>query len=139
LGRVAEAMNYVRVRPGTLIIRENDLGESLFVILGGKVEVLKENEAGEPHCVASLGRGDVFGEIALLDQVPWTSSMRALETTDLLTLSKADFDRVLVAALGAGRIKSAVQVCAYLKRNPLFADWLNYLTKKKISCLPQAL
>jgi len=59
----------------------------------------------------------------LMDQVPWTSSMRALETTDLLTLSKADFDRVLVAALGAGRIKSAVQVCAYLKRNPLFADW----------------
>lgn len=123
LSQVANAMNYVRVHPGGWIIRENELGESLFVILGGKVEVLKENEAGEPRCVATLGRGDVFGEIALLDHVPRTASSRAVETTDLLTLSKADFERVLVSALGAAPIKSAVQVSAFLKRNPLFADW----------------
>jgi hypothetical protein len=123
LPRVAEAMNYAQVRTGDWIIRENELGESLFVILGGKVEVLKETEAGEPRRVAVLNRGDVFGEIALLDQVPRTAGLRALETTDLLTLSKADFDRVLVSALGAGKIKTTVQVCAFLKRNPLFADW----------------
>lgn len=120
---LAEAMDFARVDPGTWIIREHERGESLFVILDGKVEVLKENEAGEPQCVATLGRGDVFGEIDLLDQVPRTASLRALEPTELLTLRKTDFDGILDSALGARKIKSAVQVCAFLKRNPLFAEW----------------
>lgn len=123
LRQVADVMNFTRVDPGTWIIREGELGESMFVIFRGRVEVLKDNEAGEPRVVATLGRGDVFGEIALLDQVPRTASLRAIESSELLALSKDDFNRVLVSALGAASIKSAVQVCAFLKRNPLFADW----------------
>jgi CRP-like cAMP-binding protein len=87
------------------------------------VEVQKEDEAGSRRPVAQLGRGEVFGEIALLQQIPRTSSVVALEATELFALKKADFDRLLLSTLGAKKIQEAVQVCAFLRRNSIFADW----------------
>jgi CRP-like cAMP-binding protein len=123
LKRVADAMNFIPVQRDTLIIREHDRGDMFFVIYRGEVEVLKDDEAGVAHPVARLGAGDVFGEIALLEQVPRTSSVRALSKCDLLAMKKSDFDRLIVDTLGAQKIRQLVQVCAFLRRNPLFRDW----------------
>lgn len=123
LKSVAAALKYVVTEPGTTLIRERDPGDAMFVVYSGKVEVLKEDDAGDQGKVAELGPGDVFGEIALLDQVPRTSSVRSLEATSLFVLSKADFERLLVTALGAGKIKEIIQICAFLRRNVLFNDW----------------
>lgn len=123
LKRVADAMSFIPVKPGTLIIREHDRGDMFFVIHRGEVEVLKDDEAGVAHPVARLGAGDVFGEIALLEQVPRTSSVRAMTKCDLLAMNKSDFDRLIVDTLGAQKIRQLVQVCAFLRRNPLFRDW----------------
>jgi len=120
---VAEAMEFLTVKPGTHIIRERDRGDLMFVLHHGRVEVQKEDEAGSRRPVAQLGRGEVFGEIALLQQIPRTSSVVALEATELFALKKADFDRLLLSTLGAKKIQEAVQVCAFLRRNSIFADW----------------
>lgn len=120
---VAEAMEFFAVKRGALIIRERDQGDLMFVIHSGRVEVQKEDEAGALRPVAQLARGDVFGEIALLQQVPRTSSVVAREDTELFALKKADFDRLLLSTLGAKKIQETVQVCAFLRRNPTFADW----------------
>ena len=123
LKRVAEAMSFIPVKRDTLIIREHDRGDLFFVVYRGDVEVLKEDDAGVSHPVAKLGAGDVFGEIALLEQVPRTSSIRAATKCDLLALKKSDFDHLIVDTLGAQKIRQLVQVCAFLRRNPLFRDW----------------
>ena len=47
--------------------------------------------------------------------------MRALETTELLVLDRATFDQILVAALGADRIRSRIQIAAFLRRVELFS------------------
>jgi CRP-like cAMP-binding protein len=120
---IAEAMEFLAVKPGTHIIRERDRGDLMFVIHRGLVEVQKEDEAGSLRPVAQLARGDVFGEIALLQKVPRTSSVLALEPTELFALKKADFDRLLLSSLGTKKIQEIVQVCAFLRRNSIFADW----------------
>ena len=120
---VAEAMEFLTVKPGTHIIRERDRGDLMFVLHHGRVEVQKEDEAGSRRPVAQLGRGEVFGEIALLQQIPRTSSVVTIEATELFALKKADFDRLLLSTLGANKIQEAVQVCAFLRRNTIFADW----------------
>ncbi|MFM8469019.1 MAG: cyclic nucleotide-binding domain-containing protein [Limisphaerales bacterium] len=120
---VGEAMEFFSVKRGAVIIRERDQGDLMFVIHSGRVEVQKEDEAGALRSVAQLGRGDVFGEIALLQQVPRTSSVIALENTELFALKKSDFDRLLLSTLGAKKIQEVVQVCAFLRRNSIFADW----------------
>ena len=120
---VAEAMEFFTVKRGAVIIRERDKGDLMFVIHSGRVEVQKEDEAGALRPVAQLARGDVFGEIALLQQVPRTSSVVAIEDTELFALKKSDFDRLLLSTLGAKKIQEVVQVCAFLRRNSIFADW----------------
>ena len=120
---VAEAMEFFTVKRGAVIIRERDKGDLMFIIHDGRVEVQKEDEAGALRPVAQLGRGDVFVEIALLQQVPRTSSVVAIEDTELFALKKSDFDRLLLSTLGAKKIQEVVQVCAFLRRNSIFADW----------------
>jgi len=120
---VATAMKSITVKPGTVIIRERDYGDALFLLYDGAVEVLKETEAGDSEVVAQLGPGDVFGEIALLERGPRSSTVRCRTACHLLALEKHDFDRLLLSTLGAETIKSTVQIGNFLKRNALFADW----------------
>lgn len=122
-GELARAMQYVLVDEGTTVIRERDSGDSMFLVYRGKVEVLKEDESGRERPLATLTRGDAFGEIALLDKVPRTSSVKVIEKTALLVLERADFERILVSHLGSAQIKTLIQVSAFLRRNPLFARW----------------
>jgi putative peptide zinc metalloprotease protein len=94
---------------GEEIITEGHLGDRFYVIRHGSVEVLR---AGQ-H-VARLGRGDSFGEIALLANVPRTATVRAVSITELLSLRADDFEDLLgrycgrantLAELGASRMR----------------------------------
>lgn len=123
LKMIAQAMSFIPVRANTRVIRERDRGDLFFAIYKGEVEVLKEDEAGVSESVARLGVGDVFGEIALLEKSPRNSSIRTISNCAFLALNKKDFDRLLVDMLGAQKIKQLVQVCAFLRRNPLFKGW----------------
>ena len=118
---LAKAMKFVRLSKGTAIIREREAGDSLFIIYSGKVVVSKEDEAGRETVVATLGLGEAFGEIALLDRVPRTATVRTLTAVELLALERTTFERLLLPTLGADRIRSVIQTCAFLRRTDLFS------------------
>ncbi len=121
--QIHASMKPIDVAPDQTIIRERDPGECMFVIESGSVEVCKEDESGLMTIVASLSPGDVFGEMALLDKAPRNSTVRSREETRLLSLSRKDFEELLLKPLGANKIKEIVHISAALKRNKLFADW----------------
>jgi hypothetical protein len=75
--------------PGEVIIRENDAGESAYYIESGRVAVFKEGPAGPIH-IAHLGRGDIFGEMSMVDEAPRSASVRALETTSVREFHRDD-------------------------------------------------
>ncbi len=123
LARIAQAMTFSHVKTGTTLIREGDRGDCLFVIYSGGVTVLKEDEAGREKAIAELKTKDVFGEIALLDHVPRTATVRSSEPTDLVVLDRATFEELLLDSLGAEEIRTVIQVCAFLRRSSMFATW----------------
>lgn len=125
LGKLAESMHYARVDVGGKIIMEGEIGRALYFIYDGEVTISKENEVGDPVDVARLGRGDIFGEIALLEKVRRTAGVTAFMPTELFVLPKQAFDSLLLAEVGAGNIRRAIQVCAFLKKSELFADWVD--------------
>jgi len=97
LGRVADIASQLLLAPNTTIIRQNDPGDSLCLIVSGRVEVVCRTEQGAEVPVNILEAGDSFGEMALLTGEPRSASVRTLEAVSLLLIAKNDFDTLLQA------------------------------------------
>ncbi|MBV8714700.1 MAG: Crp/Fnr family transcriptional regulator [Chloroflexi bacterium] len=79
-----------RWRRGESILRQSDPGNVAFVIIDGRVDILLEWPDGREFCLARLGPGDYFGEMALLDPEPRSASVRAAADTQLLIIRRED-------------------------------------------------
>lgn len=87
-----EAFTFRRTfRPGELIVEEGRTGNGLYVVLSGRVEVVKGLDGGRPQVVAALGPGEPFGEMALLGEWPRSASVRAVEETECLGMDRWAF------------------------------------------------
>ena len=93
LTNVAERMMRRQYMPGEVIIREGEIGEELFLISEGEVEV---ERAG--HEVARLGAGDFFGELALMSGNPRNATVTASRPVDTYILGKDDFRSAIEAS-----------------------------------------
>lgn len=90
LTQVAQAAETVAVGAGELLFGQGDPGETLYIVRSGRLEVLVDDEIVRVH-----GRGEAFGELALLSGGVRTASVRARRDSDLLALHRAEFDRLL--------------------------------------------
>jgi MFS family permease len=86
LEALARSLEAVDAPAGERVVREGEPGEAFYTVADGELEV---SRAGER--VRTLGRGDVFGEIALLEAVPRTATVTARTRSHLYSLEKAPF------------------------------------------------
>jgi CRP-like cAMP-binding protein len=86
-----------QIEAGTVIIREGEAGQGLFVILLGEVEVTRNEGSVEEKKVARLASGELFGEMSLLADTPTTATVRALASTTILFLGREYFQRLVRA------------------------------------------
>ena len=84
-------------KTGDVIIKEGDQGAGFFVITSGKVEVARGGEGGKMQVLNTLGPDDFFGEMALFEGFPRSATVRALEETELLAMTRWDFRAELVS------------------------------------------
>jgi len=93
-----------RFRRDETVFHQGDPGDALHVIARGRVKImLPAPDAGEPAILATLGPGDFFGELALLDGEPHSASVVALEPTETLMLGRTDFERLFDTQPGLQR------------------------------------
>jgi zinc transporter ZupT len=96
---IEELLPSVRTRhleAGEIVFRAGDPGDALYIVARGKVEVLAESPGGGPvaaKSIAELGAGHAFGEMALLSGGPRTATIRSVAETDLLAISREDFEQ----------------------------------------------
>ncbi len=79
---------------GDVIVTERELGQSLFILTGGRVKVFVRNPAGRNYLVAQLRNGDFFGEISTLSGRPRSATVVAAAVTDILELDKPTLDGI---------------------------------------------
>ncbi|MEK6201733.1 MAG: DUF4388 domain-containing protein [Desulfobulbaceae bacterium] len=77
---------------GFPVLQKGDVGDHLYIILSGRIEVMDE----EGVTLAEMGKGEVFGEMSLLSGEAVTSTIMAVEPTELVTLSKKNFRHMQV-------------------------------------------
>ena len=79
------------VDAGDFVIRKGDVGQKMYFLVRGEVEVLD----GDGQIINTLGPGSFFGETALILAAPRTASIRGRQRCDLFVLDRGDFNRVL--------------------------------------------
>src|SRR5258708_1352022 len=79
---------------GERIFAQGELGTEMFIIQDGVVEIVKDIN-GESHLLSTLEKGDFFGEMAVLDDVPRSANAVAKTTVHVLVINGARFDEML--------------------------------------------
>jgi len=108
---LAKVLDRIRLKEGTSLFERGDRGSELYIVHSGKVELSIRDLAGEKIVLTVAERGDLFGELSLLDSHPRTATAKALEDTDLIVLNrenlrlffqkKPDAALDMIAAMGA--------------------------------------
>ena len=97
ISRLAEE-NVERVyAAGEPVIRQGNPGDSLFVIMSGRVEVTVVQEGAPSVRLATLEEADYFGEMSLMTGAPRSATVAALVETRLLEVGHESFRRLLAA------------------------------------------
>jgi len=91
LGRLAKGTVKRQFATGDVIVKEGEQAVGFFYLLSGRVEVVKGAEGSSPKVLRTMGPGDFFGEMALLDNYLRSATVRALEDTECLQLWRWDF------------------------------------------------
>jgi hypothetical protein len=93
--KLADAATLHVFNGGEVIIREEDPGRSIFVILEGKVRVFTRNQQGEDLELAVLGPSQFFGEMSFLTGKPRSGSVGAVDTSVIVELSYTSMRKVV--------------------------------------------
>ncbi len=102
-------LRMIRTQKGFQIIRQGDSWDSFYLIISGKVSV-KIKKGSKIRKVAELGKGEFFGEMALLTQQPRNATITSEEISELLVLRKTEFDNILMKhPARAAKVRQAYQ------------------------------
>lgn len=93
LAALAQLTRRRRYRRNEVIFHQDDVGDSLHIVADGGVKIVLPSQEGEEAIIASLKPGDFFGELALLDGSPRSTTATALEPTETLALPRDEFQR----------------------------------------------
>ncbi len=106
------------------IVTQGEEGDKFYTIRSGWADVIYEEKSGLEHVVAELGPGDCFGEIALIENVKRTATVRSKTEIELISLDKETFRKYFVETFGTGeKITFIIRTSQFLRKMPLFSDF----------------
>ncbi len=80
---------------GELVFREGDQADRFYIIMSGEVEVWKDYDSPEADMLAVQGEGKLFGEMALVDDLPRSATVVSRSDTRMLYINETEFQRLL--------------------------------------------
>lgn len=88
-------MKLVRFEAGEVVFHEGEKSQEAYRILTGRVEITIQGRA-KPIILAQLSEGDIFGEMAMVDERPRSATARCVEATECESMSPGDFQRAIL-------------------------------------------
>ena len=84
-----------KYKKGSIILLEEETGAALFVIVSGKVKIVRMDDDGREVILSILGESDFFGEMAILDGLTRSASVVATAKSELFMIHRRDFLKLL--------------------------------------------
>src|SRR5215208_2129309 len=94
IGSVAIPRSYPKA---VRVFHEGDHSDACYIVRSGDLRVTREHSDGRAIALATLGPGDIFGELAMLDGEARSASVEALSDCELLALPAGDVRRLLAS------------------------------------------
>ncbi|MDH5256892.1 MAG: Crp/Fnr family transcriptional regulator [Gammaproteobacteria bacterium] len=103
----------------TILIQEGDPGEALFIIRSGRVKVYLSDESGKEIILNTLGEGEHFGEMSLLDREPRSASIMTIDSSELFVVTRDNFEKALLLnpRIAINLLKDLSQTLRFLTDN----------------------
>ena len=95
LEAISEIAQEVVVPPDTIIGTRGEKGKSCCLIVSGRVKMFRTGKSGSEHELVLLGPGESFGEVTLLSDEPIPASVKTVEETRLIVISKDRFNPIM--------------------------------------------
>ncbi|MFH1282610.1 MAG: Crp/Fnr family transcriptional regulator [bacterium] len=92
LVKIAHEHSY---KKGDEIFSADTSGDSLFIVISGRVKIYTCSNIGKIKILAYLEKGDFFGEMALLEEQSRSASAKALEDSNVMSIRRRDFQKLL--------------------------------------------
>ncbi len=86
---------YKELLPNSILYKEGTHGSSVCFVVEGKVQVLKQNSAGHEVIIATLSNGQAVGEMAIIDGLTRSATVKSLTKAKVLILKREDFEKVI--------------------------------------------
>jgi len=93
---LASYMDVYRAQAGETIIRENDAGDFMLLIIEGGVDIFKRNMRGDQQHMTNVGPGMTLGEMSMIDGEPRFATCIGTETTQFAVLHRDDMARIIL-------------------------------------------
>jgi CRP-like cAMP-binding protein len=123
---VLARMERREAQPGETIVQEGAQGDSMFVIVEGEAEVVRQASEGGGVTVARMGEGEFFGEMALLSEGPRLASVVAVGQVVLLELTRQRMADVIARYPSVGEVVQQFYrerlLTNVMRSNPLFGE-----------------
>ncbi|HZT48357.1 MAG TPA: Crp/Fnr family transcriptional regulator [Hyphomicrobiaceae bacterium] len=118
---LADASRVLRIPAGRTIFRKGDAANGCFLVLDGALKVVFPTASGQETLLAILGKGDLVGEMALIDGLPRSATVTAVRASMLRHISATIFDRLSRADFELARHLLRVMAARLRQRNEAHA------------------
>ena len=96
LTEVAKCCREARYSPGSVLMSQGEKGAGLFILTKGTVRITRTNSPdGAEEVLGTAGMADIIGEMALLDDMPRSATVTAVDEVSVLVLPKGEFRMIL--------------------------------------------
>jgi CRP/FNR family transcriptional regulator, cyclic AMP receptor protein len=139
---LAKVLDHIKFPGGSRLFERGDRGNELYIVYAGKVEISIRDLAGEKIVLTVAEKGDLFGELSMLDNNPRTATAMALEDTELIVLNRENLQLFfqkkpsaaldMIAAMGAMIRKTDDILRTRVSRN------VNQAVEEKLTMLQRA-
>jgi NADH dehydrogenase len=86
----SSGIDHEHFEPGQNVFEEGDVGDRLYIVVKGSADVVRARDGREEH-LATLSKGQYFGELALLHRTTRSATVRCREAMDVISVEKGDF------------------------------------------------
>lgn len=94
IAAIEKYMFFNRVDPGELVFKEGERGDFVCFVVIGKLDIIKQSK-GKEVVIHTLSQGDSIGEMALIDNLTRSASVKAAEHSGFMVLTRRGFEMIM--------------------------------------------